>query len=115
MKLPVIWIACFILTHIPRENVPETPSLPYIDKVVHFLMFSVLGWLLAKALYSRTDSKRTALVKTIGLLALYGIFDEVTQPIVGRTMELGDWIADVCGAACAATLAIYVYGKKKKN
>ena len=39
-----------------------------------------------------------AVVATIvALLASYGAFDEVTQPIVGRDCDFWDWVADMAG------------------
>jgi VanZ family protein len=32
------------------------------------------------------------------LLAAYGSFDEITQRLVGRRCEFGDWLADMAGA-----------------
>ena len=43
---------------------------------------------------------------------IYAAFDEVTQPIVGRSMELMDWVADITGATIAAvalTIAHRIY------
>jgi len=33
--------------------------------------------------------------------AAYGAFDELTQPLFGRSASWGDWLADMVGAAVA--------------
>ena len=41
-------------------------------------------------------------------VALYGVIDEVTQPMVGRTMDGVDWLADIAGAATGLALFFVV-------
>ncbi len=95
--LPIVWIFFFVLTHWPKEEMPETPFIPYIDKVVHFSLFVILGFLLSQRL-SGIDNYKKQLRFVLAVLGAYGAFDEMTQPIVGRTAELLDWIADISGA-----------------
>ena len=95
--LPLVWIVFFVLTHWPVEEMPDTPFIPHIDKVVHFSLYAVLGFLLSQRVISDGNfKKRLGIVLVV--LAAYGAFDEISQPYMGRTMELIDWIADVCGA-----------------
>jgi VanZ family protein len=44
------------------------------------------------------------LAKVVLVIALYGTFDEITQPLVGRSRELLDWLADLTGALTATML-----------
>ena len=97
ITLPVVWIFFFVLTHWPKEEMPDTPFIPHIDKVIHVLLFAMLGFLFSHRISSNgTCIKRLGIV--IAVFAAYGAFDEMTQPYVGRTTEILDWTADVIGA-----------------
>ena len=56
-----------------------------------------MAFLLAlNAALRRRFSWRTA-VAIVALLAAFGAFDELTQPLVGRDCDMLDWCADVTG------------------
>jgi VanZ family protein len=44
--------------------------------------------------------------------ALYGVADELLQPLVGRSRSFWDWLADAAGVALA-TLAAHWFLRKK--
>jgi VanZ family protein len=84
--------------------VVDGPDLPYIDKVVHFLVYGLLGTLFAR-------------VPAVGgwawlgrgwavvLASAYGVVDEFHQSFTpGRFVEVGDWLADTLGALLAVAL-----------
>jgi VanZ family protein len=98
--------AAFFTTHVPPPEQPY-PHLPS-DKLLHFVGFTALGVATIWRLGSRgvKITSKTALTWLIFLVA-YGLFDEVTQPIMRRTFEWLDWLTDcggavvgTCGAAC---------------
>ena len=98
------WVVLFTATHLPPSRLPRTPGG---DKLHHFLGYFVLSFLLGATLLIVLRSRR----RRIPLLVLfatagYGNFDELTQIPVGRQAELGDWAADVCGAATAALVLL---------
>ena len=105
----VIWLICFagafLATHIPP---PKTP-LPHApnDKLLHFVGFTVLGLLtLWQAAAGRSRlAPRAIVVRYLGLLA-YAFLDERTQPLMGRSCEFGDWLADAGGAAAAVLIVL---------
>ena len=43
-----------------------------------------------------------------GVVAFYGAFDEVTQPMFGRQMDIFDWVADITGMLLAAACFVLV-------
>ena len=104
------WVVLFVLTHLPPNRIPRGPSN---DKLNHFLAYMVLSFLLGAALWVLLPARRrlTPLLVVVAAMA-YGGFDEFTQIAVGRDCELGDWLADVAGAAFAGAalylLQIYV-------
>jgi VanZ family protein len=102
------WIICAMLTHVPVPPgfIPAAEN----DKIRHFVGFAILATLFFVALLTSSHARpplRSALLVLI-ILMLYAIIDEVTQPVVGRRCELGDWIADSTGAAIALTLALVI-------
>lgn len=74
---------------------------PPIDKVVHASAFGVLGYLLA--LGSGTSLQKHVLWLVPLLVLGFGVLDEFHQSfIVGRSVSLGDVVADTTGAIAAA-------------
>jgi VanZ family protein len=75
-------------------------SFDFIDKLVHFFVFGILGWLIARGMYK---SKNYFIHKNFILLAIFmgtifGLIDEWHQSLVpGRQADVGDWLADVLG------------------
>lgn len=94
--LAVIYLlVLFTVTHIP--GLP-TSGFSFSDKVQHFCGYSaltflvLLGWELTMGVL---EAKHYFAVWLAG--TLYAIVDEVTQIPVGRTCDVNDWAADMCG------------------
>lgn len=91
------WIAMAVLTHLPK--VPGVPQMG--DKTTHFVGFAALGALLYLcALATGRASSWTGLF-VLTIVSLYAAFDEITQPLTGRSCSFVDWMADLSGAAAA--------------
>lgn len=97
----VLWVGCllgaFTMTHLPPPNEPQPD--PFNDKVLHIIGFAVLGLATGRRFARGTRSRpgEMYLLLFVGL-GVYALFDELTQPIVGRSCEMTDWLADLCGA-----------------
>ena len=106
----LLWaIAIFLLSAMsaPPQIVPE---FTLKDKIAHWTLFCVFGWLIALAL---RRGHNLSLPKTVVLAILlgsaYGATDEFHQRFVPhRTCDVMDWLADTLGASAAAA-AFYVY------
>lgn len=99
LLLVAYWLALAAATHVPR--LPQVVGTSGIDKVCHFAGFFGLGFLasLTVAIW-RPASRPLNWINLAGiglLLAIYGASDELTQPLVGRSCELADWLADLAG------------------
>lgn len=95
------WVALFTLTHIPV--VPKLVVYPG-DKVAHLMAYALL-MLMAVLSNSWPDMSRSQQAwRWSGILALYAGADELTQPIVGRSAERMDFLADVAGLVAMAVL-----------
>ena len=94
--LVIYWISMYVGTH-----VPTLPSViaDHADKLIHCCAYGGLAFLLILAIGSRRSITFRQLIFVWLFVAGYGVFDEVTQPLVGRHADLVDWVADIFGAA----------------
>jgi VanZ family protein len=96
------------------SSVSSMPAPPggISDKAAHALLYSGLGFLVARGVsggVARPPSVRVAAV-VIGFAAAYGLSDEIHQLFVpARQFDLQDLSADVCGAALG-TAAWWLWG-----
>lgn len=86
----------------------QTPSVPRglgLDKVAHFLMYGVLGFLLARGWIA--SGWRGAWLLPVAAALLLGAADELRQRSVpGRSADVMDWMADVAGATAGVFIAL---------
>lgn len=75
------------------------------DKAIHFALFFPLAllWASIRRLKRSLDARGGALV--FGVLSAYAGAGELAQSFGGRVPELGDWIANVIGAAAGVLAA----------
>lgn len=91
-----------IATHYPK---PERflGSNPPSDKLLHFMAYAVLGGLAALAVVIRGRlTWQKAAVLAVGL-AVFAVFDELTQPMFRRAAEPMDWVFDCVGIVIGIT------------
>ncbi|MBR9988392.1 MAG: VanZ family protein [Gemmatimonadetes bacterium] len=94
-----VWIAGGL------QSTTSLPSVPGLDKVAHFGMYGVLGFLLARG-WLAADWRGTWLLPVL-IALLLGMADELRQRSVpGRSAEVADWVADVAGAATGVFIAM---------
>lgn len=97
ISLLFYWPAIFVFGHIPMPGLVYKAGVS--DKSLHFLAYLVLVFLLWFAI--NPDKKvnwRTATVWRILLaVVLYGLADELLQPLVGRTCDITDFLANLAG------------------
>lgn len=97
--LPAYWIFLFCVMHFPKARLPGV--VPAEDKVAHLLAYGLLAFLLWKF----AEALRRGPVdagfrwRALLLLSAYAVIDEYLQKFVGRSASVGDWLADVVGAA----------------
>ncbi len=93
--LSIYWLALFLGTHLPLSG---KGMGDHGDKLIHFLAFAGLAFLMSVGIGGRHPTWRAYLV-VLSACALYGGFDEFSQLFVGRHCDVWDWIADVGGTA----------------
>jgi len=107
LDLLVYVVLVFLLSMVPRspddaiEALIPGPKFFFRDKLAHIISFVILGMLLFRALRWNVSPWRWA---TFGFLfataATIGALNELFQAFVpGREVGLGDWAADLFGAA----------------
>ena len=100
------WAATMLwLSSLTPQELPDAAFLAW-DKINHFLAYAVGGWLAAGALRLSRPPMPVAnqIIGAIILIAVFGVIDEGLQTITpGRTGgSIGDWGADIIGAAAGA-------------
>lgn len=99
------WLTAFAATHVPAPRVPH--GLPS-DKTLHLLTYAVLAGLMWLTLRAYGRPMRSRALATFAALALYGAFDEITQPLVNRSAEVRDWLFDTLGVVLALAIGALV-------
>lgn len=99
---PVVWAALMLTaTSIPNLAMPGPSGT---DKVGHFLMYCMLGFLLQRAAAPMRSARVLAIVAVA--IAAFAALDEWHQAFIpGRAADVADFVADVTGAVTGCALA----------
>ncbi len=110
--LPIL-IYCFLIFIQSSYPSPESiPALPYIDKILHFVAYAILGVLFFRAYRTQRFKENINWMIVLSILSssLYGLIDEVHQYFVPyRDAEIIDFFADVAGSICG----VYIFNRLK--
>jgi VanZ family protein len=98
------------LTSIPNPHLPVPKGS---DKWAHFLVYAMLGVLVARAV--ELKPRRAALMVAVVVgVSLFGAFDEWHQYFIpGRFPDVMDWLADSVGGAVGATMFAFGLGRRQ--
>lgn len=111
----IYWLAMFVGTHLPGTAVPPDPARSW-DKVEHVTAFAGLAVLLCIAGALWLGASQRLLAAVLGLLALYGVMDEVTQRYLPyRLPDTGDWLANMLGTGLGLSLFWFGWGLLPKR
>ena len=112
LPLTLYWLALFIGTSIP---VDQLPSISISDKIIHLVAYFLLAILLNLTLIYQRKSRllfRKAPIAIIFIASIYGALDEIHQLYVpGRSAEVLDWTADAIGASLGVLLVTFLIKK----
>lgn len=99
------WVLLFAVMHVPKP--PGAQLVQRLgDKVLHTAAYFVLATLGGWAARRRRRRLDAGWMVRWGLIyAAYAAADEILQPLINRTCQLTDWLADVIGVALALSLA----------
>ena len=95
--------AILTATSIPGVYIPVV-GFRFADKVVHVVMYGVLGFLVDRAIDPPTGAARVraAFGTVLCCVALGGLDEWHQQFIPGRAAEIADWMADSAGGLVGA-------------
>ncbi|MBU4288617.1 MAG: VanZ family protein [Proteobacteria bacterium] len=106
--LPVIIYCLLIFIQSSYPSPESIPALPYIDKILHFIAYAILGVLFFRAFRTQRFKESINMVIVLSILSasLYGLSDEVHQYFVpSRNADIMDFFADVAGSICG----VYIF------
>ena len=110
LVLSIAWVFfTFYLLIIYFDKEISTISFPFLDKVVHFILFFIQSILITNTLYEYSDrNNRIILILSIILLLLFGLIIEIQQIYLPyRTFEIMDLIANFVGVLFGSFVVIY--------
>lgn len=115
--LIVAWLGALTASHLPPGDLPELPSS---DTTLHLGGFGLLSVLFLVTLAAFGLAGIARPLVAVGVLALYAMLDEMTQPIFHRTCDIADWLADMGGmvialAICEVTLQYLAWRHKTRQ
>lgn len=86
------------LTTVPISPGTWTQSVPHVDKIVHFLLYLGLGWLLGRAVWLSEGAGVGLFVLALLGGIVFAAADEWHQQLLPtRQASLEDWLADIAG------------------
>ncbi len=103
--LVVYWISLFYGTHMP---LPPGLLPGHSDKVIHFTSYAGLAALLMSLRATRGIYPWSSVLARGFILAVYGVFDELTQLFVNRSADFYDWCADLVGSTAGLASVTFV-------
>ena len=107
--LPLILYCLLIYIQSAYPSPKQIPSFPFVDKVLHFAAYGIMGILFYRAYQTLRIKNNIQLLMLLSAVSasLYGISDEIHQSFVPfREADGADVIADTIGAFSG----VYLYG-----
>jgi len=112
--LPVIIYCLLIFIQSSYPSPENIPNLPYIDKILHFIAYAILGVLFFRAFRTQRVKENINLVIMLSIISssLYGLSDEVHQHFVpSRNADIMDFFADVAGSICGVYVIKFIHDR----
>lgn len=81
------------LSLMPSRDFPDVPMFPHADKVIHFLMYGLLAFLLCWAFPAKAGNRAIRFAGIILFCMAYGVLMELLQGTftqLGRSFSLAD-------------------------
>ena len=110
LVLSIAWVFfTFYLLIIYSHKESSTISFPFLDKVVHFILFFIQSIFITKTIYEyRNRNNRILLIVSIIFLLLLGVIIEIQQIYLPyRTFEIMDLISNFVGVFSGSFFIIY--------
>ncbi len=101
---PVVWIAAFTATHVPINRVLRDMEFRPSDVLLHLVGYFGLTAVFVLMMIARRWRRYRRMVTVLHVIPIYGAIDELTQPLVGRSAAITDWLANIAGMILAIAL-----------
>jgi VanZ family protein len=101
------------LTHIPAPAIPPMLQDVASDKVEHIVAYGLIAGSFFLSL--RRPVRPALLLLGLAALAVLGVLDEVTQPLVHRTADMRDYFSDLLGLAVSCTVFLAATSSPRKD
>lgn len=95
------------LTHIPGEKIPRVLQVHYLDKAEHVVAYGLIAGFFLLSL--KRPVRPAVLLIGLATLAVLGILDEATQPLVHRFSSVSDYVCDLIGITIPC--AVFLVGR----
>tara|TARA_B110000444_G_C18627206_1_gene495080 strand:+ start:344 stop:685 length:342 start_codon:yes stop_codon:yes gene_type:complete len=106
--LVLYMLAMILISSIPGNSIPNQISI-VPDKVIHFIEYSIFGYLSTFLLYKKYNY---SIFKIIIFGISFSLFDEAYQNITPfRDSSLFDVIADIFGFIFGLSITVYIRKK----
>src|SRR3954469_12648857 len=117
---PLLWSAViFGLSTIPGNNLPALPGWWNVDKLVHGVIYGVLGalcWRAGRVTFVRGRGHRVQVIAAMTCTAVYGITDELHQAFTPfRAPDPFDVIADALGGLLGALVCVAIVSRRARR
>ena len=110
LTLSIVWggvIVYLLIIYSPKFGLPT--SFPFLDKVVHFILFFIQSIFITNTIYEyRNRNNRILLIVSIIFLLLLGVIIEIQQIYLPyRTFDIMDLISNFVGVFSGSFFIIY--------
>ena len=110
LTLSIAWggvIVYLLIIYSPKFGLPT--SFPFLDKVVHFILFFIQSIFITNTIYEyRNRNNRILFIGSIIFLLLLGVIIEIQQIYLPyRTFEIMDLISNFVGVFSGSFFIIY--------
>lgn len=110
LTLSIVWggvIVYLLIIYSPKFGLPS--SFPFLDKVVHFILFFIQSIFITNTIYEyRNRNNRILLIVSIIFLLLLGVIIEIQQIYLPyRRFEIMDLISNFVGVFSGSFFIIY--------
>ncbi|MDY6855663.1 MAG: VanZ family protein [Thermodesulfobacteriota bacterium] len=105
---PVLFLCLVIFIQSSYPAVEELPRFPYVDKLIHFLVYALLGSLFIRGFKNSRYKYNVKFIAMTSILltGLYGLSDEIHQHyVLYRTADIWDGLFDFFGGV----FGVYTY------
>ena len=103
-------VLILIATTVPLTDVVIRAPVSWLDKLVHGVLYLVLGWLVGRELCASGRRGVGAGMLALVALAVFAGLDEWHQRwLPGRVVSVGDWSADMAGATIGLAAAMIMW------